>query len=265
MNCSTQALIDLGAALSLYTAFGENRDSFVDHFDAGVYTDECSDELRQRLEAGAASLSDYKHWEWKYDLDAGEKEWRGLVTVEGKNYLVSEVCEDISKSEYFTTFVSAMNFTLAVRPLLPPLTPLLEYEHDGDNQRHFNPEEFISQLKVDGTYILDLCFRRGNYAFLVMKEGNRITIVHGEDKISSVSMGLGQFTSLFRTLETNPNALRALFKADLYVGCECPLQIDSIDFCAGYVSREGIAEKLRLLADTYFQDRPEYTHIHNLI
>ena len=98
-----------------------------------------------------------------------------------------------------------------------------------------------------------------------MKEGDQITIVHGENKITSVSMGLGQFTSLFRILEINSNALRALFKADLYVGRQCPLQIDSIKFCPGYPSREAIVEKLRLLADTYFQDRPEYTHIHSLI
>ena len=61
---------------------------------------------------------------------------------------------------------------------------------------------------------------------------------------------LDNSSPLFRVLETNPNALHALFKANLYVGCECPLQIDSIDFCLDYPAREGMMEKLRLLADT---------------
>lgn len=265
MDASAHALVNAGEYLSLYTAFGANRDSCPDHYDKrkGIYIADCSNEAKLRLEQGESTESFFLT-EWTYELAPGEKERRGLATIAGKSYLVYEECLDISQSNHFLGFLGGNDFALAVEATLGGVMTLVEAPCHGENITH-DPELLLLQLKQNGTHTVELDFGDNCHSFVLLKEGGMVTLVHYHDQVRSMTMTQDCFDGLWRAFASNADLAYCLFGTELYCGKRTPDTVSSINFSPSYPTRDAIVTQLQRMDEAYFADRAEHAHITQLI
>lgn len=154
--------------------FGIYRDAFPDHFAKRKYIAEVDQKTKQALENGS-STEGYILREWKYPVCPKEKEWRGLVTIDEKNYHVYFLPENIYNEPYYRDFLAGWDFTSAISASIgiPPSTLV-------DNTKSYplrcaeNPGIYISS---NGTYTLSIKFQSHDEDVVIMKEDDNITVL----------------------------------------------------------------------------------------
>lgn len=247
MDASALTLICLGKALAFYTTFGKHRQHFPNHYDCdwSVYIVECKPETKARLEQG----------EWIENLlfrRCKEKDQDGLVAINGKNYFVREACPNISKSSYFVDSLTSQNFTDAVEEIL-------------DRIELLDPEQLLTHLTRDGTYIVKLAVGTANHNFLLLKEVNMINLVHYPGRLISITRDQEDFAYVLREFIQGADSGLSLFGVVLPFDRESATRIVSVKFSPYYPSQSDVIIQLGAMANQYFSNRPEHAHIQELV
>lgn len=218
-HASLNSLIELLNAkyqdLMLWYNYGVDRDSFIDHYEDGVY--------RYPVDTADCDITDkgYIFTECiNSNMDEDEIKRRELCHINGKFYWVSKISTNIYRDKKpFFDFLCCYNFTDSVASLLTHANDtsqvmfndpnLMGYNYSSDNRVDYT-RSLVPLIKNDGVYIAQYKFESEDHAFIVIKLSERIIVINYYNGLLVVERDYYQLLGILLLLEQNDQDNRVL-------------------------------------------------------
>lgn len=259
--------------LMLFSAFGEFRECFPDHYDETLneYTSELCDCTKQLIELGHVSPEGFILHEWQdVNINEEEKKKRGLVRVNGKYYHIYCIADDIKDDPSFLNFLVCWDFTAAIHTAMKyefgECISLIDNNHlCGYNyivESISKSNSLAPHIDKDGTYTIQIKFKCEDHAFVMLKCMNRITLVHWYGKLVITDCYHNQFIKTITEIESNTHdnkhLLEMLFDTEFQDMSYGMIGVVSCQYWENkYPTKDVIKHYLCNVAMKYFEDRDE--------
>lgn len=240
--------------LMLWHSFGVSRGE--GHYGDGEYF------YQANSEEGAPGDPDYLFDRCDF-LSLEHPESYGLRRVDGKLYWVYKISHNIHKDrEVFLACLCCYDFTDAVRHLLTCAV--------GGPQTAVSNRSLLPLITADGTYVVQYDFDKEVHAFVLLKEGDRVTVVNfysGDFYI--VKHAYYELLEVLQSIEQNMGDNRPLVKKlfgmpELYPNSE--YHVASLSEYRHWDTMVDVRDYKRYLADVIaplFTGREEEAEIHS--
>lgn len=205
--------------LMLWYNFGVERDSFISHYDNGVYMHEADE--------GEGSIQDPDYiFEQSTFTDLTNTEIinkYGLRRVGNKLYSVHKISDNIYLDrDKFFSFLCCYDFTDSLASLLEYANGnrLVLFEdhalevynyssYDYDNPIVSN-KSLLPLLNANGVYIVQYKFVREAHAFVILKEEDRVTVINYYNELHVVTLTYQELLGTLWLIEQNDRDNRPL-------------------------------------------------------